>query len=109
VKTENGGGRGGGMYLSHGSATLTTPLSSLVFESNNASIGGDLFLECPTLRSLVTKDSFSFASSVENVEKPLWGKDSNKFVEEVDLFVFIDGYKGSTIYVGTGGESKLYY
>jgi hypothetical protein len=104
-------GFGGAIYLD-----VTTPpspftLSSLSFSSNGPStaIGKDLFIRGGSLVSLIPSDRFSWA--VDNNQPKsysLMGNGSSPFDFNVDLFIFLTGYKNQTYELAKTGNSGNY-
>eukprot|EP00770_Monocercomonoides_exilis_P012208 MONOS_12150.1-p1 / transcript=MONOS_12150.1 / gene=MONOS_12150 / organism=Monocercomonoides_exilis_PA203 / gene_product=unspecified product / transcript_product=unspecified product / location=Mono_scaffold00653:30-6471(-) / protein_length=2147 / sequence_SO=supercontig / SO=protein_coding / is_pseudo=false len=97
--TMNGGGCGGGLWLGIEGERCSFHLSGVRFEWNRARKGRDVYVVCDDLRRVVNGSSFSFSGEISERENSLMGKDKLKFVNEVDLFIFIDGYSSSVINV----------
>jgi hypothetical protein len=103
--------RGGGMYLRVEKEGMSLCLSGLVFDENEAFMGRDIYLECDDLTKRVNPTSFLFYKEKANEEKPLYGKDVSHFKGDVDLFIFLVGYKGDVAYVSSkekGGRDEMY-
>ncbi|KAH7818747.1 uncharacterized protein MONOS_5286 [Monocercomonoides exilis] len=97
--TMNGGGCGGGLRLVIEGERCSFDLSGVRFEENRARSGRDVFVVCDDLRRVVNGSGFSFSGEISERENSLIGKDRQKFVSEVDLFIFIDGYSSPVIEV----------
>ncbi|KAH7825267.1 uncharacterized protein MONOS_5940 [Monocercomonoides exilis] len=95
----NGGGCGGGMWVGIEGERCRFDLSGVRFEENRARSGRDAFVVCDDLRRVVNGSSFSFSRGISDRENSLMGKDRQKFLNEVYLFIFIDGYSSSVIEV----------
>ncbi|KAH7826397.1 uncharacterized protein MONOS_12916 [Monocercomonoides exilis] len=98
--TMNEGGCGGGMWLGIEGERYGFDVRGVRFEENRARSGKDVYVVCDDLRRVVNGSSFSFSGEISERENSLIGKDGQKFVNEVDLIVFIDGYSSSIIEVG---------
>ncbi|KAH7829998.1 uncharacterized protein MONOS_465 [Monocercomonoides exilis] len=88
-------GRGGGLFISVSDITkpeiknsnfdpLNFQLTNLVFKENYASIGRDLFLQCPRLIELVTPENFAFS-----LDPPLFNRENAIFGSETTLSSFM--------------------
>ncbi|KAH7826709.1 uncharacterized protein MONOS_15505 [Monocercomonoides exilis] len=97
--TTNGGGCGGGLWVGIEGERYEFDLSGMRFEENRARSGMDVFVVCDDLRRVVNGSSFSFSGEIIERENSLSGIDRQKFVSEVDLFIFIDGFSSSVIEV----------
>jgi hypothetical protein len=99
------------MYLRILDDSTSFTLSNLSFpEENFAFVGKDVYFRCVDLPSVVNSSSFGFDYSERSKENKLFGMDDTYFVNEVDLFIFLDGYSGSVVYVGkeSHGEDVMY-
>ncbi|KAH7826692.1 uncharacterized protein MONOS_7950 [Monocercomonoides exilis] len=97
--TTNGGGCGGGMWVGIEGERYGFSVRGVRFEENRARSGRDVYVVCDDLRRVVNGSSFSFSGGITDRENSLSGIDRQKFVSEVDLFIFIDGYSSSVIEV----------
>ncbi|KAH7826490.1 uncharacterized protein MONOS_2186 [Monocercomonoides exilis] len=97
--TTNGGGCGGGMWLGIDGERYLFDVRGVRFEENRARSGKDVYVVCDDLRRVVNGSSFSFSGRISERENSLMGKDVQKFVSEIDLFIFIDGYSSPVIEV----------
>ncbi|KAH7826556.1 uncharacterized protein MONOS_7906 [Monocercomonoides exilis] len=97
--TTNGGGCGGGMWVGIEGERYGFDMRGVRFEENRARCGKDVYVVCDDLRRVVNGSSFSFSERISERENSLMGMDRQKFVSEVDLFIFIDGYSSSIIEV----------
>ncbi|KAH7826536.1 uncharacterized protein MONOS_5788 [Monocercomonoides exilis] len=97
--TMNGGGCGGGLWVGIEGERYEFDVRGVRFEENRARSGKDVFIVCDDLRRVVNGSSFSFSGGITDRENSLIGKDGQKFVSEVDLFIFIDGFSSSVIEV----------
>ncbi|KAH7822077.1 uncharacterized protein MONOS_2898 [Monocercomonoides exilis] len=102
-------GRGGGVYLDVLSQMAELRLEAISFISNEAFIGSQLFIKCVDLIEIVNESSFGFARSVSPKENALYGMDSTNFNDDIDIFIFFDGYFSSMIFADQiNGKNELY-
>jgi hypothetical protein len=106
---DGGDGRGGGIYVGLKGTTTIFTLTRLNFTNNKDNVGKDLFFTCASLSSSVTSPHFDLHSSVTEKENTLMGEDSSPFVSPVSLFIFLNGYFGSSVSVSlSDGDDALY-
>ncbi|KAH7826666.1 uncharacterized protein MONOS_10852 [Monocercomonoides exilis] len=107
--TKNGGGCGGGLWVGIEGERYGFDLSGVRFEENRARSGKDVYVVCDDLRRVVNGSGFSFSGEISERENSLIGKDGQKFSNEVDLFIFIDGFSSSIIEVGSeNGDNGMW-
>ncbi|KAH7826939.1 uncharacterized protein MONOS_5892 [Monocercomonoides exilis] len=105
----NGGGCGGGLWVLIEGERCGFSVRGVRFEENRARSGRDVFVVCDDLRRVVNGSSFSFSREISERENSLMGKDGEKFLSEVDLFIFIEGYSSCVIEVGSeNGDNGMW-
>ncbi|KAH7830760.1 uncharacterized protein MONOS_11713fu16744 [Monocercomonoides exilis] len=97
--TMNGGGCGGGLWVGIEGERYGFDVRGVRFEENRARSGRDVYVVCDDLRRVVNGSRFSFSGGISERENSLIGKDGQKFLSEVDLFIFIEGFSSSVIEV----------
>ncbi|KAH7823880.1 uncharacterized protein MONOS_1082 [Monocercomonoides exilis] len=102
-------GRGGGIYVECCESNPDSfAVSSLFVNSNKAFIGRDLYLFVNNLPNLVSPTTYSFTVLFSDKNNSLIGADRDRFQEEVDLFILIDGFSDDALFIGyTEGSDEL--
>ncbi|KAH7829668.1 uncharacterized protein MONOS_79 [Monocercomonoides exilis] len=111
----NSGGRGGalmiefneGSQLSESSFSVT----NVMFSGNKASVGRDMYFVCESFVASVKEPLFAFMKSITQKDNSIVGHDrTEEFGDwDVDLFIFLDGYKADKVFIdGTSGIEVLY-
>ncbi|KAH7821044.1 uncharacterized protein MONOS_11310 [Monocercomonoides exilis] len=108
VSSNENGGKGGGIYLnySHSPITPSFCFSSVAFNDNKGWIGRDIYLECHNLAENVNEESFAFAHEILQKNNSLFGKDLDGMFqgEDVDLFIFLEGFEKKTVFISSDSE-----
>ncbi|KAH7821264.1 uncharacterized protein MONOS_11857 [Monocercomonoides exilis] len=99
-------GKGGFLWLSCEDDNHNYQLSNLLFETNTASVGKNLFVRCSDLNETTTRDRY-------NLDMSLWERTGNEFVgedinrelwnETVDLMYFLELYGSDVVSVSSTG------
>jgi hypothetical protein len=108
-------GKGGALSLSFQTSTPQLSATDLKFyeegvANNNAFIGRDMYLLCLDLTTFGIAGKFPFHTAVAtgNRGNSLFGHDSTHYPTPVNLFIFITGYSGEIVYVGSKGGDTEY-
>ncbi|KAH7832579.1 uncharacterized protein MONOS_8661 [Monocercomonoides exilis] len=109
TKQGNGGGCGGGLWLGFEGELSRFDLAGMNVEGNKARCGKDVYFVCQDLRKTVTASTFSFYEKITERNNSLMGKDRSKFENDVDLFIFLEGYSSLVIEVdGLTGDNGIW-
>ncbi|KAH7829849.1 uncharacterized protein MONOS_12261 [Monocercomonoides exilis] len=97
-------GMGGFMFLNSTDSLEEKPLSiiSSVFEANEAALGKNIFMQASDLNTTVTEDVFAFDYE-QLKDNPDLFVGSDRFQNNVDLFVFLISFKSDTVFVSSSG------
>ncbi|KAH7825243.1 uncharacterized protein MONOS_6960 [Monocercomonoides exilis] len=86
-------------------------MADVMFSGNKASVGRDVYFVCGSLVAFVKEPLFGFMRNITQKDNSIVGHDrTDAFGDwDVDLFIFIDGYKADLVYVdGTSGVEEKY-
>ncbi|KAH7829907.1 uncharacterized protein MONOS_2285 [Monocercomonoides exilis] len=97
-------GMGGFMFLNSTDSLEEKPLSiiSSVFEANEAALGKNIFVQASDLNTTVTEDVFAFDYE-QLKDNPDLFVGSDRYQNNVDLFVFLIRFKSDTVFVSSSG------
>ncbi|KAH7825441.1 uncharacterized protein MONOS_17451 [Monocercomonoides exilis] len=97
-------GKGGFLYLDCQNCLIEKPflLEGVMFDSNKADIGKNMFILGKDFNSSVTNDSFKFDYSSMKDDKTLF-VGSDDFHQEKDLFMFLVPYSSIEIFISSSG------
>ncbi|KAH7819485.1 uncharacterized protein MONOS_12160 [Monocercomonoides exilis] len=109
------GGRGGALMIEYKDdsevSASTFSITNIVFSSNKASVGRDMYFVCESLVASVKEPLFAFMRSITQKDNSVAGHDRTEAFSDwdVNLFIFLDGFFADKVFIdGTSGMEALY-